>query len=86
MHIILTGATGLVGSIALDILLNDPEITKISILTRSPVAQAWGHDKAEVVHVEDFGSMGLDVLDRLRDAHGCVWALGDTRKPGIDTA
>lgn len=85
MHIILTGATGLIGSAALDILLQDPEVTKISILSRSPVPQAWSHAKAEAIYVKDFASYSPELLRQLKDAHGCVWALGETRRPGVDT-
>lgn len=85
MHIILTGATGLIGSAALDILLHDSQVTKISILSRSPVSQAWGHEKVDLIHVKDFASYSPELLRRLEDAHGVVWALGETRRPGVGT-
>jgi nucleoside-diphosphate-sugar epimerase len=85
MHIIITGATGTIGMAILDVLLNDRQVTKVSILTRSPVVQAWGHDKADVIHVKDFGTWSPELLNRLGDAQGCIWALGDTRRDGVDT-
>ena len=76
MHLILTGATGFVGSAALDIMLNNPAVTRISILSRRPVKQAEGHEKAVVILKEDMSEYSQEILDRLRGAHGCVWAMG----------
>lgn len=76
MHLLLFGATGLVGSVALDIMLNDAAVTKISILSRRPVPQAEGYDKANVIIHEDFSTYDERLVDKLSDAHGCVWALG----------
>lgn len=76
MHIILTGATGLVGAAALDSMLAQESISRISILSRRPVKMAEGHDKAKVIIHEDFSTYDQALLDELKDAHGCVWALG----------
>ncbi|MCJ1229337.1 hypothetical protein MMC12_006002 [Toensbergia leucococca] len=76
MHLILTGATGLVGSAALAHMLSTPAITKISILSRSPVPLAANHEHVHVITHKDFGSYGGEVLERLKGAEGCVWALG----------
>jgi hypothetical protein len=37
---------------------------------------AEGHDKAKVIIHNDFGVYSETLLDELRDAKGCVWALG----------
>lgn len=57
-------------------MLQDPSITRISILSRRPVAQAQGHSKAEVILHSDFGEYSPDLASRLASASGVVWALG----------
>ncbi|PHH66027.1 hypothetical protein CDD81_552 [Ophiocordyceps australis] len=76
MHIILTGATGLVGSIALDILLSDETVDQVTILSRRSVPQADGHDKAQVIIHDDLAVYDEHVLAKLRGAHACIWAVG----------
>ncbi|KAM4063953.1 nucleoside-diphosphate-sugar epimerase [Hirsutella rhossiliensis] len=84
MHLILTGATGLVGSAVLDAMLAAKEVTKISILSRRPVRMAedrattdgGGADRVRVIVHSDFTSYDAAVLDKLKGAVGCVWALG----------
>ncbi|KAK1758860.1 hypothetical protein QBC47DRAFT_419997 [Echria macrotheca] len=78
MHLILTGATGLVGSGILDAMIKNKAVTKISILSRRPVGMAdAAHDpRINVILHNDFTSYPPSVLDQLRDAQGCVWALG----------
>ncbi|QSZ31087.1 hypothetical protein DSL72_000648 [Monilinia vaccinii-corymbosi] len=79
MHLILTGATGLVGSAILQTMLTHPSITKLSILSRSPVPLAESHAhhaKAHVIIHKDFKDYPESVLEQLRGAEGCVWALG----------
>ncbi|KAF2759402.1 nucleoside-diphosphate-sugar epimerase [Pseudovirgaria hyperparasitica] len=78
VHLVLTGATGLVGSGVLDAMLAMQNVTKISIISRRPVAMAKGTDKTEVILKEDFGKWdaGEEALTRIRDAKGIVWALG----------
>ncbi|KAL8994647.1 MAG: hypothetical protein Q9188_007008 [Gyalolechia gomerana] len=76
MHLILTGATGLVGSAALHNMLTNDAITKISVLSRRPVPMAENHQKAQVIIHTDFTSYPADLLARLQGAKGCIWALG----------
>jgi len=76
MHLILTGATGLVGGGVLHHMLNTPQITAISILSRRPVPQAEGHEKAKVIIHKDFESYPPELLAQLKGAEGCVWAQG----------
>jgi hypothetical protein len=79
-HLILTGATGLVGSAALSHMLTlmtpGGPISKLSILSRSSVPMIEGNEKVNVIKISDFGSYSKDVLDQLKGAEGCVWALG----------
>jgi len=79
MHIILTGATGLVGSAALDALLLSKEVTKVTILSRKPVPQADTHAKVTVLLHQDFSTYpgcNPTLGDTIKDAAGCIWALG----------
>ncbi len=78
MHLILTGATGLVGSSVLDAMLKTKGITKISILSRRRVQMAEDAEdpRVNVIIHQDFGVYGPEVLDQLKGANGCVWALG----------
>ncbi|KAI0394162.1 putative nucleoside-diphosphate-sugar epimerase [Xylariaceae sp. FL0594] len=78
MHLILTGATGLVGSGVLDAMLKAKGVTKISILSRRPVAMAEDAKDARVNVIlhKDFTNYDSAVLEQLKGARGCVWALG----------
>ncbi|KAK7996746.1 hypothetical protein PG989_004786 [Apiospora arundinis] len=78
MHLILTGATGLVGSGVLDAMIKSKDITKISILSRRPVAMAEAarDPRINVVINTDFEKYDPAVLSKLKGATGCVWALG----------
>lgn len=75
MHIILTG-TGLVGALALNELLQEAAVTKITIISRKPVPQAEGHDKVVVIIQPDLGNYSEETLESLRGAHGCIWTVG----------
>jgi uncharacterized protein YbjT (DUF2867 family) len=78
MHLILTGATGLVGSAVLDAMLRSPDVARISILSRRPVAMAdsYTDPKVHVIQHRDFGNYNTEVLEQLEGANGVVWALG----------
>ena len=77
MHLILTGATGLIGSAVLQNMLAMKEVTRISILSRRPVPMAEGHEeKAKVIIHKDFNNYETALLEELKGAQGCVWALG----------
>ncbi|KAH8820824.1 hypothetical protein F5884DRAFT_61978 [Xylogone sp. PMI_703] len=76
MHLILTGATGLVGSGVLHSMITNSNVTKVSVLSRRPVAQAEGHSKVQVIIHKDFTKYEPTLLEELKGAEGCVWALG----------
>lgn len=76
MHLILTGATGLVGSGVLHSMLNTPAVTKVSVLSRRPVPMAEGHSKANVIITQDYENYSSEILQQLKDAEGVVWAQG----------
>ncbi|KAK6502639.1 hypothetical protein TWF506_003219 [Arthrobotrys conoides] len=75
-HIILTGATGLAGSAILQQVLSSPSISKVSILSRRPVAAADGNPKANVIIHKDFTSYPPELLNQLSGASACIWAQG----------
>ncbi|KAI8626528.1 putative nucleoside-diphosphate-sugar epimerase [Xylariaceae sp. FL1651] len=78
MHLILTGATGLVGSSVLDAMIRMKDVTKISILSRRPVRMAEDakDPRINVIIHKDFANYDSAVLSQLKGAQGCVWALG----------
>jgi uncharacterized protein YbjT (DUF2867 family) len=78
MHLILTGATGLVGSSVLDAMIKVKDITKISILSRKPVkmVEDCKDPRINVIIHKNFETYDSKVLDQLNGAEGCVWALG----------
>ena len=76
MHVILTGATGLVGSACLHHMLINDTITKVSIISRRSVPMAEGSPKVNVISQTNFKHYSDDTLEQLKGAGGCVWALG----------
>lgn len=78
MHLILTGATGLVGSAVLDAMIKTKDITKISIISRRPVKMAEDakDPRINVILHKDFETYDRELLEKLKGAQGCVWALG----------
>ena len=85
VHLILTGATGLVGSSVLAHILSLPpstSISRLSILSRSPVPLASRKDRTntttqiEVIHHTDYQNYSADVLAKLKGATGVIWAQG----------
>jgi uncharacterized protein YbjT (DUF2867 family) len=76
MHLVLTGATGLVGSAVLQQMLVSPTVSKVSILSRRPVAQVEGHEKAKVIIHKNYAEYPPQLLEQLKDVDGVVWAQG----------
>jgi uncharacterized protein YbjT (DUF2867 family) len=76
MHLVLTGATGLVGSAVLQQMLVSPTVSKVSILSRRPVAQAEGQEKVKVIIHKNYAEYPKEVLEQLKDVDGVVWAQG----------
>lgn len=74
MHLVLTGATGLVDTAVLDAMIRTKDITKITVLSRRPVK--FTDDRINVIIHKDFASYDHELLDKLRGAQACVWALG----------
>ena len=82
MHLILTGATGLVGSATLHAMLRNQSITKISIISRRLVPQASSSKldadkRCQTFIQKDFAvPPPAETLSQLGDARGVVWAQG----------
>ncbi|KFY36095.1 hypothetical protein V494_05320 [Pseudogymnoascus sp. VKM F-4513 (FW-928)] len=76
MHLILTGATGLVGTAALHHLLSAPKVTKVTILSRRPVPLAANNPKVTTIIHKDYTSYPPALLAELEGAQACIWALG----------
>lgn len=78
MHLILTGATGLVGSAVLDAMIKTKDISKISIISRRPVKMAEDvkDPRINVILHKDFEKYDSELLQKLEGANGVVWALG----------
>jgi len=73
MKIILTGATGWVGSHVLQEAISNPNITKIVALSRRALSANIPRHKLKVVLVEDFLKYSQEVVDEIRSADGCIW-------------
>lgn len=78
MHLIITGASGLVGSSALAYILTLPTsiVSRVTLLSRKPVALAEGHEQVKTIIHTDFASYPPDLISELQGAHGIIWALG----------
>lgn len=78
MHLILTGATGLVGSAVLDSMIKMKDVTKISVLSRRPIKMAEDvkDPRVNVIIHKDFEKYDSELLSKVNGANGCVWALG----------
>ncbi|KAJ7459075.1 hypothetical protein B0H11DRAFT_2060327 [Mycena galericulata] len=79
MHIILTGASGNVGTPILRQCLASPNITRISILSRRefslPVGEGMDPSKAQIIVHDNFNAMD-PLSDVLKGADACIWAQG----------
>jgi uncharacterized protein YbjT (DUF2867 family) len=73
MKIIITGATGMVGSEVVRQALTDNDITKVIALVRRPLAMQ--HPKLAVIIHKDFLDY-TSVTDVLKEADACIWCLG----------
>lgn len=80
MKIILTGATGVVGTECILLALSHPQVTEVVTLSRRPVSvpdnTPSGADKTKLktVILEDFGSEYPEsVKEELKGADACIW-------------
>ena len=57
-------------------MLTTKAVTTVIVLSRRPVPQAEGHAEVQVILHKDFNDYPSEVLEKLKGAEGCVWALG----------
>ena len=82
MHLILTGATGLVGSAVLHAMLRNPRVDRITVFARSECQQALDTNKEKRCDFQKHTDFSIppdaETMTRLElnTAHGIVWALG----------
>lgn len=77
MKIIITGATGFVGSEVLQQALEHPRITSVITITRKALPENISQNPklTSIIH-SDFKNYPPSILSQLQGADGCVWALG----------
>ena len=84
MKLIITGATGFIGSEVLHQALENPSIESVMVLSRRhPKVE---NHKLEVQIVEDFTNLPQTVLDACADADACVWALGSVDVKNLEAS
>lgn len=80
MHILLTGATGLLGQGVLNACLDAADVTRVTVLTRRAIDRP--HPKLHEVRLEDF-AQAATVAPQLADIDACFYCAG---APPIGTA
>ncbi|KAJ3543186.1 hypothetical protein NM208_g3705 [Fusarium decemcellulare] len=88
MKVIITGATGLVGSAVIRECIADSAITHAFVLSRKPLADdIMSHPKTSVIIHKDFSTYPPHLLERLAGCHACIWAIGgrSTQFPDLYT-
>lgn len=79
MKLIVTGATGLVGTEVIRQSLKNPKITSVIALGRRPVSvpknagEGVDTSKLKSLVLEDFTNYPQDVKAQLADADACIW-------------
>jgi len=77
MKVVITGATGFVGSAVLKQCINDARITSIIVLSRRELpTDLADNSKIKVIIQKDFLQYPEDLLTELSGAEACLWALG----------
>jgi len=88
MKVIVTGCTGLVGNALVRQCIASDEISHVFALTRKPLDDAVAKSpKATVILHDDFSTYPPELLDKVKGADGCFWAIGGRANqfPDVDT-
>lgn len=87
MKIILFGATGFIGSVVLEQLLNNPSVTSIIVFSRRQLPDSPNNNpKLKVLLAEDFTSYSPAVLSECAGAGAAIWAIGTVPSWNLDMA
>ncbi|KAJ6608624.1 hypothetical protein B0H10DRAFT_520929 [Mycena sp. CBHHK59/15] len=79
MKVILTGATGFIGTEVLLQCLENPAVTSIVVLTRRPLPGIVPVDpKVQVIVMKDFDVYPDEVVKQMAGADACIWCMGTT--------
>lgn len=74
MKVIVTGATGLVGSALVRWCIASTKISQALVLTRKPLPDTiTANPKVTVIQHDDFASYPPELLAKLAGAEGCLW-------------
>ncbi|KAL2183903.1 hypothetical protein L209DRAFT_757210 [Thermothelomyces heterothallicus CBS 203.75] len=88
MKVIVTGCTGLVGSALIRQCIANDDISHVFAISRKPLDDAVAKSpKITVILHDDFSTYPMQLLDKVRGAEGCLWAIGGkaTQFPDIET-
>ncbi|KAF2261383.1 hypothetical protein CC78DRAFT_619437 [Lojkania enalia] len=77
MKVLITGATGIIGSASLRHCLNHPSITSVIALSRRPLPSSISNNpKLKTIISSDFKNYDEQTLSQISDADAMVFALG----------
>jgi hypothetical protein len=82
MKLIVTGATGFIGSEVLRQCIANPGVTSVLVVSRrEPAKELMASPKVKVILHEDFSEWPTSLLEQLEGAEGCIWYLNGNWKP-----
>jgi uncharacterized protein YbjT (DUF2867 family) len=74
MKLIVTGATGFIGSEVVRQCISNPTVTSILVVSRrEPAKEITGSSKVKVILHQDFSGWPSSLSDQLEGAEGCIW-------------
>jgi hypothetical protein len=75
MKLLVTGASGYVGTEIIRQSLQLPQVTSVVAVARKPVSVPSGADPARLksIIVKDYGDYPASVRDEFKDAAACIW-------------